>query len=210
MKILGRMLLLVAVLCGRLAGQDIRPQLSGFVADEWTIDGNGAWDFAEGKLVLTKAGNPDVLPIRRPAALAVLQSRPFGRASVRVQVRSTAPVDVMQRDLQVVLAYQGPRRFYYVHLAGLTDAVHNGIFVVADGDRRRLDSGRGIPQLTDQAWHDVRVDWDGSTGRIAVFVDGSAAPVLEATDTTLSQGRIGFGSFDDTGEFRAIQVLGSS
>ncbi|HUE96341.1 MAG TPA: hypothetical protein VMN39_06755, partial [Longimicrobiaceae bacterium] len=56
----------------------------------------------------------------------------------------------------------------------------------------------------------VRVERNGTTGAIDVYVDGSDAPVLHATDTTIPAGRIGFGSFDDTGEFRNIVVSGSS
>jgi hypothetical protein len=51
---------------------------------------------------------------------------------------------------------------------------------------------------------------DGSTGRIEVFVDDSKAPVLSAIDSNIRTGRIGLGSFDDTGEFRDITVTGSA
>ena len=57
-------------------------------------------------------------------------------------------------------------------------------------------------------WHDVRVEWDGDTGTIDVHVDDSPDPVMRARDATLNEGRIGFGSFDDTGEFREIRVTG--
>lgn len=160
-----------------------------------------------GALVLEEPGVP-AGPIRRPAAVAVLRSDPLRRGSVRAEIRSTAPVGVPQRDLLVVVGYQSPTRFYYVHLAGVTDAVHNGIFLVADADRKRIDSGTGLPQLIDAEWHEVRVQWDGVAGNIDVYVDGSVDPVLEAPDATLGEGRIGFGSFDDTGEFREIRVTG--
>jgi hypothetical protein len=42
-----------------------------------------------------------------------------------------------------------------------------------------------------------------------VFVDGGAAPIMVATDTTLAWGRAGVGSFDDTAEFRHIVVSGT-
>jgi hypothetical protein len=174
---------------------------------EWAVDGTGSWAVGDGKLTLVEAGIPGG-PIRRPAALAILESEMLQKASVRAQIRSAAPVEVSQRDLQVIVGYQSPSRFYYVHLAGLTDGVHNGIFLVADADRRRIDDGQGVPQLRDQEWHDVRVEWDSTAGTIEVFVDGSAAPVLTARDTTITAGRVGFGSFDDTGEFRAIHVTG--
>jgi len=42
-----------------------------------------------------------------------------------------------------------------------------------------------------------------------VFVDGSATAVLHANDTTIPSGRVGLGSFDDTGEFRRLAVSGA-
>jgi hypothetical protein len=96
-----------------------------------------------------------------------------------------------------------------VHLSAVTDAVHNGIFLVADADRRRIDSGDAKPLLTDQQWHKVRLVRDGTTGKIDVYIDGSASPVLTAIDHTIAAGRVGLGSFDDTAEFREITVKGS-
>ena len=91
-------------------------------------------------LVLTKAGTPGG-PIRRPSALAVLQSEPLARATVHVDMRSTAPEEVKNRDLEIIFGYESPSRFYYVHLAGITDPNHNGIFLVDNKDRRRIDDG---------------------------------------------------------------------
>ena len=176
---------------------------------DWTLDGTGGWEISDGKLSLMKAGKPGG-PFRRPAALAILKSPPFTKVTVEVELRSTAPPDLEVRDLDLIVGYESESRFYYVHLAGRTDAVHNGIFLVADADRRRIDSGTGVPQLKDQNWHRVRLDRDPSTGSIEVYVDGSAAPVLKASDTTIQAGRVGFGSFDETGEFRAISVTGIS
>ena len=160
-------------------------------------------------LVLTKAGTPGG-PIRRPAALAVLHSTPLVRATVQVEMRSTAPEEVKNRDLEIIFGYESPQRFYYVHLAGITDANHNGIFLVADKDRRRIDDGTAAPQLTDCNWHRVRVERDGETGQIEVFVDGKSQPALRATDTSIRAGRVGLGSFDDTGEFRQLSVAGNT
>ena len=75
-------------------------------------------------------------------------------------------------------------------------------------DRRRIDDGTAAPQLTNRAWHRVRLERDGTTGRIEIFVDGAAQPALRATDTTIEAGRVGLGSFDDTGEFRGFSVSG--
>lgn len=176
--------------------------------NRFTVDGSGTWEVKDKMLVLTKAGTPGG-PIRRPAALAVLKSEPLTRATVQVEMRSTAPEEVKNRDLEIVFGYESPSRFYYVHLAGITDPNHNGIFLVDNKDRRRIDDGTTPPQLKDREWHRVRLERDGATGRIDIFVDGSPQPVLRATDSTIPSGRVGLGSFDDTGEFRAFSVSGS-
>ena len=186
----------------------IRPDLNAPDAlTKFTLDGSGTWEIADGKLILAKAGTPGG-PIRRPAALAVLQSPPFVTATVQVEMRSTAPLEVKNRDLEIIFGYVSPTRFYYVHLAGITDAVHNGIFLVDGKDRRRIDDGKAAPQLTDREWHRVRLERDGETGRIDVFVDGADQPSLKASDTSIRTGRVGLGSFDDTGEFRRFGVAG--
>src|SRR5262245_17356616 len=202
----------VPALCLLFATQQqivLRPDLRNVAKlTEWTLDGSGGWEIHDGKLMLTKAGTPGG-PIRRPAALAILKSEPFSSVKVELDLRSTAPVDLLVRDVLLILAYESASRFYYVHLAAKTDAVHNGIFVVADADRRRIDSGTGVPQLKDQDWHRVGVERDGASGRIEVFFDNSKTTSLSAVDTTIRSGRIGFGSFDETGEFRNITVTGS-
>lgn len=176
---------------------------------DWTLDGTGTWAVSGGSLRLTKAGTPGG-PIRRPAALAILRSPAFHRVTMTAEIKSTAPTDLPVRDVELIFGYQSPTRFYYVHLAGITNAVHNGIFVVADADRRRLDEPNSLPQMKDQDWHRVRLERDPGTGRIEVFVDDATEPALKATDRTIAAGRVGFASFDETGEFRNVVVTGST
>ena len=186
-----------------------KPDLGAPAAiNQFTLDGSGTWEVKDKMLVLTKAGTPGG-PIRRPAALAVLKSEPLTKATVQVEMRSTAPEEVKNRDLEIIFGYESPSRFYYVHLAGITDPNHNGIFLVDNKDRRRIDDGTTPPQLKDREWHRVRLERDGATGRIDIFVDGSTQPVLRATDSTIASGRVGLGSFDDTGEFRGFSVTGT-
>jgi hypothetical protein len=188
----------------------LRPSLdSATCILQWTLDGSGVWEISGGKLVLAKAGVPSG-SIRRPAALAILKSVPLTDVSVQVELRSTAPPELAVRDLDLVFGYESLSRFYYIHLSGITNDVHNGVFLVADADRRRIDSGTAPPQLKDQTWHRIRLEREPSSGRIAVFVDGSKRAVMTAVDTTIRAGRVGFGSFDDTGEFRKILVSGST
>ena len=187
----------------------VKPQISEArgLAD-WDLDGNGAWAVRGPVLVLEKAGTPGG-KIRRPAALAILKSEPLTDLTYRLELRSTAPVDLAVRDVQLIVGYQSPTQFYYVHLSAKTDAVHNGIFIVNNADRRRIDEPTSKAQLTDQAWHRARLQRIVSTGSIAVFFDDQATPVLSATDKTLAWGRVGLGSFDETGEFRNVEVTGT-
>jgi hypothetical protein len=171
---------------------------------EWDVDG-GEWQASNGLLLLTKAGVPSGR-IRRPATVVVYRTPLFQRVTLDVELRSTAPVDVIYRDLQLIFGYESPTRFYYVHLSAITDDVHNGVFLVDNADRRRLDAGTTPPVLKDQDWHRVRLERDGATGRIQVFFDGSATPAWDLVDTTIKAGRVGLGSFDDTGEFRNVVV----
>ena len=175
----------------------------------WELDGSGAWAVRGDVLVLEKPGTPGG-PFRRPAALAILDSPPVTSFTFEVDVRSTALLDLPVRDVQIVFGYQSPAVFYYVHLSAKTDAVHNGIFLVDRADRRRLDEPTSTPRLTDQAWHRVRVERDPASGRIAVFFDDGAAPVLSAVDRTLLWGRVGVGSFDETAEFRRVVLRGAA
>jgi hypothetical protein len=169
------------------------------------LDGTGSWKVSGDTLVLEKAGTPGG-PIRRPAAIAILKGEPLGDLTLRVDVRSTAPVDLEVRDVLLILGYQSPTQFYYVHLSRKTDPVHNGIFLVNNADRKRLDTTVARAPLTDQDWHQVRLERNTTTGSIQVFFDADTTPVLSAVDRTLLSGRVGVGSFDETGEFRRLEV----
>ena len=187
----------------------IKPEISERrgLAD-FDLDGNGGWTVRGQTLVLEKAGVPGG-PIRRPAALAIVKSEPLADYTYSVEVRSTAPVNLDVRDVQLVIDYQSPSQFYYIHLSAKTDAVHNGIFLVNNADRRRIDAPTSRARLVDQEWHRVRLERASATGAIAVFIDDDQTPALSATDKTLTAGRVGVGSFDETGEFRNIQVTGT-
>ena len=172
---------------------------------DFDLDGSGSWKAVGQTLVLETAGKPGG-KFRRPAALAILKSPPLTDLTFRAELRSTAPVDLAVRDVQLIVGYQSPSQFYYVHLGAKTDAVHNGIFLVNNGDRRRIDQPDSRPRLVDQAWHRVRLERNTATGAIVVFVDGDKTQALSAADRTLTSGRVGVGSFDETGEFRALAV----
>lgn len=183
--------------------------------DDWAPLTPSRWRFTGADVALVQAGTAPTGP-RRPFELAVLQTGPeFGTVQVDAEVRLDTPVPVSNRDVIIVFGYQSPTRYYYAHLSSdNTIYPHNGIFLVDDADRLRLDDqwdGRvgAPPAVRDAEWHDVSVRHCSATGRIEVFVDGAAEPLMTATDTTLQAGRIGFGSFDNIGRVRDLVVRGT-
>ncbi|MFM7921760.1 MAG: hypothetical protein ACKPJJ_16180, partial [Planctomycetaceae bacterium] len=55
-------------------------------------------------------------------------------------------------------------------------------------------------------WHHARIERNAQTGEINVWFDDLKTPVMTAVDTTFAQGRLGFGSFDDIGNFDDIRI----
>jgi hypothetical protein len=180
--------------------------------EKWSFEGTPRW----GEVVLTEPGTAPTGP-RRPFEYAIVTKGPeLSSVAISAQVRIDEAVEVTNRDVIIVWNYQSPTKFHYAHLS--TDNTiypHNGIFVVDDADRLRLDdqwdpaASRGAaPAITDADWHDVLVTHDTRTGRIEVRLDGAREPLMTATDTTLTHGRIGFGSFDNFGRVRHVGALG--
>lgn len=171
------------------------------------------WRFPGREAVLAEAGVQRPGP-RRPSEYAVLTAGPAAYGDVRIdaEVRIDTPVDTPNRDVIIVFDYQSDTKFSYAHLSqDNTIYPHNGVFVVNDADRLRIDdqwngTTGAQPAITDTAWHKVRVVRCASTGETAVYVDGSKRPLMTAVDTTLTSGRVGFGSFDNTGRLRDLTV----
>ena len=60
-----------------------------------------------------------------------------------------------------------------------------------------IDWGRDV-------WHHVHVERRVTEGTVKVYWDHGAEPVLVAEDRSFEWGRVGFGSFDDSGLIRNI------
>ncbi len=183
--------------------------------NHWDPLTDAKWSFDGRDVVLTEPGTNPGGP-RRPFEYAIVTKGPeLTSVSIEAEVRLDEAVEVTNRDVIIVWNYQSPTRFYYAHLS--TDNTiypHNGIFVVNDADRLRIDDqwlagSAAPPAIVDADWHDVRVDYDAESGAIAVYVDGSTEPLMTATDTTFAGGRVGFGSFDNFGRTRHFSVLGT-
>jgi hypothetical protein len=183
-------------------------ELSGPAAlEQFDLNEPSAWAIEDRTLVLKVAGKPEG-PIRKPSRWAIFKSDPWGDVTMRVRVRADAPVERKGRDVLLFFGYQSPTRFYYVHLSNETTGTHNGIFLVKDADRKRLDEPRGEPKLMDAEWHEVHLVRDADKGTIEVYFDREKTPLLTAKDKELKKGGVGVGSFDDPAAFADIVIEG--
>src|SRR5699024_9403454 len=173
------------------------------------------WELPGDEIILAEAGTDPGDGIRRPFEYALLDSVvPEGSVELTADVRLDTPASIDNRDIILVFGYQSDTEYYYAHISqDNTIYAHNGIFKVDNADRERIDhqwdeesSVGAPPSITDEEWHDVRVVHCAGTGEIGVWVDGLDAPLMTATDTTFDSGRIGFGSFDNTGRMRDLTV----
>ncbi|MER6947910.1 calcium-binding protein [Nonomuraea sp. NPDC000554] len=182
---------------------------------DWAPVTPSKWQFPGDQVILAEAGVSRPGP-RRPFEYAVLKSGPaFGSVQIDAEVRLDTPTSISNRDVIIVFGYRSDTEFYYVHLSqDNTIYPHNGIFVVNNADRLRIDdqwNGHvgAPPAVTDMEWHKVRVRHCTGTGRISVFVNDSPTPLITATDRTFTSGRVGFGSFDNIGRMRDMKVTGT-
>lgn len=115
------------------------------------------------------------------------------------------------RDLMTFFGWQDASNFYYTHIASQSDAHANSIFLVDDADRVSIADWRTQGNTwEDEHYHTVRVERNTNLGTIRVFFDDMENPVMTARDRSFAYGRVGVGSFDDTGMFDEIRVWGKT
>jgi lysophospholipase L1-like esterase len=171
-----------------------------------------AWKLSEQDgnhfISLTKKRSKYEPPVRSPYNRALIKDLKVDSFVLDVKLQSTIP-DYNHRDLCLFFGYQDNAHLYYVHLGKRTDDHANQIFIVNDKPRTKISTKTtaGIPWNDD--WHHARIVRNAESGSIEVFYDDMQVPVMTATDKTFGTGRVGVGSFDDTGNFDEIKVFGA-
>ena len=166
--------------------------------EDWEILKEGSIDY----LHMKRNREPGVP--RRPLQFARLRGVEVGSFILNVKVRRAGG------SMIVVFNYVDTLHFYYVHLSenpGTEIAVHNGIFIVDGGDRRRIAGLDAAAALPDRSWHDVRIVRNVFSGSTQVFLNKEANPRFSVLDRTFTRGQIGLGSFDETGDFSNFELL---
>jgi hypothetical protein len=178
--------------------------------DAWEPSDPKAWkpDVFQGRKVSHQFQQSQVkTPVRSPFNRSVVKDLIVSDCVLDVQLRSTAR-DYPHRSLCLFLGYQDPAHMYYVHLGQKTDDHANQIFIVNNEPRRKISTKTTEGTPWDDQWHHVRIVRDTAAGSIDVFWDDMDKPIMQAIDKTFTWGRVGIGSFDDTGLFDDVAVYG--
>lgn len=148
-------------------------------------------------------------PHRSPYNISLLKGKTVSDFELQVKVQSTTD-DYPHRSVCLFFGYQDPAHFYYVHLGRRTDDHANQIFIVNDAPRTKISTKTTPGTPWTEKWHDVKIRRDVASGSIEVFFDDMEKPVMTATDKNFVWGRVGLGSFDDTGDWDEFQLRGKT
>ncbi len=173
------------------------------IAADWRVDNSGPQPVL--RLIAPRGPLPGP---RRPIQFALAETPDFGTVTVDLDARP------LGHSLIIVFAYRDPAHFDYAHLsidAATREHVHNGIFHVYGGERVRISSEEGPAAFAaTNRWYHVRLIHDGNSGAVDVRVDGQPIPALHAVDVSLRTGKVGIGSFDETGDFKSVSIQGKA
>jgi hypothetical protein len=168
-------------------------------ASDWAVEGTGNAQVLK-MLVPVPLSEP-----RRPSQYALAETPPFEEVTLDAEVKRNG------KSLLLVYAWRDATHLNYAHLSvdmGSKQPVHNGIFHVYGGERVRISTERGPGALPSDDWTPVRLVYSAKTGMVEVTVNGERLPSLKGVDFSLGAGRVGFGSFNETAQFRKVRIAG--
>lgn len=180
----------------------------------WDMDGfalsdpgDWSWNNAGNRGSMELRGKGSYAPPHRsPASIALVPDLLLADFNLEVDLMQTGR-DYGHRDMCIFLGFRSPEHFDYVHLATAPDPRAHNIFRVARAPRVALAEipAEGITWGSN-VWHRVRIERRTDTGSIEVYWNDRKEPILVAEDTSFDWGRIGFGSFDDSGRVASIRI----
>lgn len=180
--------------------------------NDFTFSDPAAWRWSAGT-----EGRPGALElfqqsrytprVRSPVNLALIVGREFGDFVLEAELQQTGR-EYGHRDFCVFFGAKDPANFYYVHLATRADSHAHNVFLVNDAPRTNIASRTTAGVNWGANWHRVRLERTLADGGIRVFFDDLTQSIMLATDRHFDYGRIGFGSFGDTGKVANIRIWG--
>ncbi len=178
--------------------------------DDFEMTDAKAWRITKGKSghTLELFGESDYRArVRSPFNIALLKEVIVGDFIMEVDLAQSGR-EYGHRDLCLFFGFNDPTNFYYVHIASQADNNANNIFIVNDEPRTNIadKTTNGTNWGKTNSWHKARIERNVEEGSIKVYFDDMNKPIMEASDKHFAEGRIGFGSFDDTGRFDNIKI----
>ena len=176
--------------------------------DAWQATDPDVWQIEQvgDTNVLSLTGQSNYTPpYTSPSNINLVQDVVVGSFMMELQLNSTVN-EYPHRDLCLFFGYQDPANYFYVHIASQPDTVAHKIHVVDDGDRTSITDDHNSGVTWDSGWHTARVLRDIDLGIIKVYFDDMSSPIMTAIDRRFQFGKVGVGSFDDTGQFDNVSV----
>lgn len=183
----------------------------GSVLKQWKPTDPKAWaivEDGEGHGYALKAQSDYSPPVRSPHNISLLENLAVTDFVLQADMKQTGK-EYGHRDMCIFFGYQDPSHFYYVHIATKADPHANSIFIV--NDEPRVSIAKERTDGTDwgkDVYNKVRIERDTASGSIRVFFNDMEKPIMVAEDKTFLHGKIGFGSFDDTGIVDNVMLWG--
>jgi len=177
---------------------------------DWQATDPFAWQIEpgdEGKVLALYKQSEYEPRVRSPLNINLIRNFVVGSFVLELKMRSTTK-DYGHRDMCLFFGHQDPLHFYYVHIANQSDANANSIFIVDAEPRVSIAKTRTEGTKWDDNWHTVRLVRNAAEGTIKVFFDEGPEPIMTAVDNRFDWGRVGVGSFDDTGQFDDVKLWG--
>jgi len=148
-------------------------------------------------------------PFRSPHSIALLKDATVGDFELSVRLQNTNPGAGAHRDLCLFWGYQDPSHFYYVHLGAEPDPHSCQIFVVDEAPRLKITRQESSGTRWTSDWHRVKIVRRVADGAMEVYFDDMTQPCMTARDSRFGWGRVGLGTFDDSGNFDEVQLHGA-
>ena len=206
---------LLAAGCTSLAGSEnttcnlvFKADFEDGKLDQWQLTDPAAWriEQANGTKALSLFKESAYrAKVRSPYGIALIKDVVVGSFVMDLQMFSTTR-DYPHRSLCLFFGHQDPTHYYYVHIAKNADPVANTILVVDGKDRVTIAKTTSKGTEWGTGWHNVRLVRDIDKGTIELFFDDMTKPIMTAVDHRFKAGRVGVGSFDDTGRFDNIKI----
>lgn len=169
----------------------------------WDVPVAAEWRAEPNLLEMLKIGPAKPEP-RRPMQYALARTPAYRKVTLEVDVKRTEG-----KSLILLYHWQDAAHFNYAHLSldrADKQIVHNGMFHVYGGERVRISAKTGPATLPTEDWTHVKLIVNGSYAWMEF--DGQKNASLEAHDLSLTEGRVGLGSFFERASFRNLKIRG--